>query len=435
MKIFLLCIGFYVALVVFGQVSVARSADDVIPELPQTVVETPRAVAVDRGAQLVSDWMVEPHFSKTGVPSGSCVMTAQYDNGLEVAFKNKGNQLSAMRLRGFASVPETPIIYVGLEFDKKAYGLQSRTTNQQIDASLLSVPAPGQAISDLDSYSIRIGESAYTLSTYGFADAFEDLIDCGQRYGGTTLAVVSEPISVMSMIRGNERQAMPADPVADVVVEDGGEPQALMPELDAADGDDSGEGVGVDINDSSPSQWSAKKGERLKDVLSRWASDAGVALNVNIDKNPMIPNDFSITGTLENAVVGLLATMPKMAHINASMQTEESERQIVAATEKSMTTRKTDATSRKTERWRALQGTNLRKVLQRWSVSENIDFIWDADQEFMVRKSINETTEFSNAVAMLIAQYENQDVRPQATLNEDPDTGKTALIITSSINE
>ena len=427
MRIFYLSIGLYVLLVVFGQFAMAQQADPAIPELPMDKVEV--TVAANTASSLVSDWDIKPHYSATGVPSGECVMSARFDNGLELAFKSKGEQLSAMRVTGFSAPQSQPIAYVGLEFDDKAYGLQSRTTATQIDASLLTVPAPGQKIGDSERFIVKIGETGYPLSTYGFDAGFNDLIACNRRYGGTTLAVVSEPfIGLRPPMMTNEGGLMPAVPVSDVMAGDAGAPEGLLPSLPSSEiAPLSAKPVSTDdMAHDDVSQWTAKKGERLEDVLTRWSEKAKVNLKVDIDKNPMIRDNFSNSGTLDQAVAQLLATIPDMGHINATLQ-ETASQTVVADIQESQVPSQV-----RQERWRALQGTNLRKVLQRWSVSQNIDFIWNADQEFMVRESVNERTEFKNALSMILKQYEAQDVRPVATLNTDPQTGKTALIVTSS---
>ena len=82
--------------------------------------------------------------------------------------------------------------------------------------------------------------------------------------------------------------------------------------------------------------------------------------------------------------------------------------------------------------WRALEGTDLRKVLMRWATREGVDFIWDADQMFLIKKSMKQDTDFVQAVSMVVNQFDDDAVKPVATLNIDPETKRKALIIKSN---
>jgi len=91
---------------------------------------------------------------------------------------------------------------------------------------------------------------------------------------------------------------------------------------------------------------------------------------------------------------------------------------------------KVSKSSSPTNNWRALQGTDLRKLLKRWSAREGVGFVWDADQSFLVKQTVKSETNYNNAVERLLSQYSVQGVRPVATLNIDPKTNAKTLIIT-----
>ncbi len=367
-------------------------------------------------ASIKGDWVIEPHVNKAGVPSGNCTMTAEFDNGVSLSFKSDDGKLSALRVNGFSNESIKPIGFIGIGFDGDTYGLQSRSMPHQIDASLLTVPAPAQAIIGLEQFSVKIGADDYLFSTFGFQNGYNQLMTCEKRHGGTKMAVVSDPIYVR---RGEElKEMMPANPVMPVLGQDleGLEPIGV---------------IGNDRTDANKSLWVAEKGERLETILKRWTDEEGVKLLVDVGKNPIITNDFSFEGDLNTAVNLLISENPNLQGLNTTVQDDVDVR-AVATTIDNQQIASANANNQKqspNDNWRALQGTNLRKVLTRWAQKENIDFVWDADQEFYIRKSVKTDKDFNSVVAEILNQFDGQKVRPMATLNTDPATGKTALII------
>ncbi len=79
--------------------------------------------------------------------------------------------------------------------------------------------------------------------------------------------------------------------------------------------------------------------------------------------------------------------------------------------------------------WRALKGANLQQVLDIWTRNTGAQFIWAADQEFVIQKSISFQGSFDSAIRTLMTQYDGQNPRPHARIDRQPQTGNPVLVI------
>lgn len=81
--------------------------------------------------------------------------------------------------------------------------------------------------------------------------------------------------------------------------------------------------------------------------------------------------------------------------------------------------------------WFAKTGQSVRDVLVEWSLSENVELVWDSDNQFKVLKNLNINKSYEDAVAALLGQYmhENVETRPVGQLYVDPNDGRKVLII------
>jgi hypothetical protein len=170
-------------------------------------------------------------------------------------------------------------------------------------------------------------------------------------------------------------------------------------------------------------------------VLGEWGAKEGVNVAVNLDNNPSVITDFAFDGSFSDAVNKLINDNMEWVGTSPTAILKDGD-----GVETQLTGYKDDGRVKNVRsstavyddyRWRALEGTNLRKVLQQWAVRENVGFIWQADQTFLVRNSVKSTTEFPDAVSSLLAQFKDQSIRPVAQLNTDPKTGEVSLIITA----
>jgi len=405
--------SFYGFLLVCGLTLSASQAsfaqDGPAEEVPE--VASPVA-SVDTAADLVKGWRVSPHRNKNGISTGACVMAATFDNGVELEFKGEEGQLTALRINGFRNDPYT-IGQVLLGLEGQMHGLQSRIKSHQIDSSLLTVPAPAQSIMGVGAFSLVLGDQDYEFLTRDFSDGYDELNRCVTRLTGVTIPVVSEALLALPAADGDLGAMMPSQPLQHVNVDQ------LVPVPVPA------------MTDGGADGWRAEKGERLQDVLVRWTQQEGVALHADLTQNPLLREDFYSSGSLEGAVSELLSSFATMGNTAVGMQSDGAlplmPSTVSAAPQPQMMSNQPVSQSQR--RWRALQGTNLRKVLQRWSVREGIDFVWDSDQEFYVRNSLNKQGDFNGAVSALLAQYTGEGTSPRAALNTDPETGMTSLII------
>lgn len=422
MRIFLSILGVCSALVFFGHSAIAvevEVVEDLTPIPP--MVETETLVA-----QPLSPWMVEEFQRGNGFPTGECIMRANYSNNLEITFKGKTGQLSAIRVRDLNEGSKVKG-FLALGLDGNSYGLQSKSTQGQIDASLLTVPAPAEKIMDLEKYKLRIGADDYFFSTDGFALAYQDLLRCHGYENAKTMQVVSTPRAVpvvleksplkkMKPSKIDDDFEMPAEPIDLVMTKDLGSDDVVDNDLS----------VRMDT-------WQANKGEKLSSVLEIWALQAGVKPQIDLKNDIALDRDFKIFGPLDIAVSQILKdTMGEnstLSYIESADGDVTSIDQIKQGVVNSTRTGSVNNELKDRVKWRALQGTNLEKVLKRWSIKEGVDFVWDADQTFLIKQTMKAMSDYNGAVASILNQYNGQNVKPVGSLNVDPSTGRKTLII------
>ena len=428
-------IGLCLGMCLYGQAVFAMTpqSSDPIPLAPAQKINNLNAIPVDKKsnelseksqvAEVISEWEVDEFRRDNGFPTGECIMRANYTNNLEITFKGTKGQLSALRVKdnSQSGIPRVKG-FLALGLDGNSFGLQSRSISGQIDASLLTVPAPAEKIMDLDNYELRIGTKDYLFSTEGFAYAYQKLLKCHGYENARTLQVVSSPRAMPiktspKVIKLDKETKEPIDVVNATVTND------YLP-----DADDIDENLSVRME-----TWTANKGDKLSSVLETWANKANVKPEINLANDVALDRDFKIFGPLDIAVNQLLNdTLGKNA---SSAYLENSKGNITKISEINMANNSTKALkpidNKPVEmvKWRALQGTDLRKVLKKWSSDENVDLIWDADQTFLIKKTMKTMSDYNGAVAILLSQYSNQGVKPKGTLNVDPKTGRKSLVI------
>lgn len=511
MRIFIFCLAFYSAIIVLS-VTTSAQEDMVIEEAMD--IQEPVQPDIEP-AVIIEAWDIEPFERVNGIPSGSCLMVADFSNGLELAFKGKSGRLSAIRIKAIDRDLRGEIRgFVGLMFDDQSFNLQSKTNGSKADVSLLTVPAAAELILDNSVFTIRIGSDDYFFSNAGFEAGYEALLDCVGDNSLTTLKVVdhSHLTRLIEERRLEAEKAMqveqivPTAPIeeADVVeeVKMDAEPQFMDMPLAMAltqlipsghsfnfDGsvdamavvkwDEEGtwqdrlkraaasQGYTVSIDGTNiriavdqpigllpdedsmavatdeanmpeetpeiamPREWTANAGETVDTVLLRWARQAGVKAQIELDNPPVIAQDFVLTGAFEMAVNQLLEVSTQNRAVKPSAVLDFGDNRVthLSGYEGGIMAQPGQIGM---NRWRALQGSSLRKVLQRWSVKAGFDFLWEADEIFFIPQSVNTTTDFPEAVSLVLSQFEGQPVQPNAVLNNDPQTGITTLIIRTS---
>ncbi len=81
------------------------------------------------------------------------------------------------------------------------------------------------------------------------------------------------------------------------------------------------------------------------------------------------------------------------------------------------------------QKWKALEGANIRHVLQQWAQMEGTKLVWDNSDAFAVLQSLEIRGPFHSAVKNLLDQYQDNQVRPVATLHVDPGSGEKTLVV------
>jgi hypothetical protein len=86
--------------------------------------------------------------------------------------------------------------------------------------------------------------------------------------------------------------------------------------------------------------------------------------------------------------------------------------------------------------WRALKGSSLREVLALWSLDNHVELIWNAEEQYRVRDTLNLNSSYENAVETLLKQFEPDFLspgvrRPVGQLYVDPVQKKKTLVIRS----
>lgn len=449
----------YAAIIVFGGVANANKAEDAI-----AVQTTGWSIMGLNGAQEVS---LNPE---------NCLMQTQYDNGVQITFKATGKKLTALRIQSMQSGMDLQnfVGFVGLGVGKNSYALQSKTTNGQIDATLLTVPNLVKKLKDATVFRLKLGTENTYFALQGFDDGYHRLMVCMGLMPTKTLQVVDHakgmPRPPIATPQVNGDTVMPSEPIEVVQAMELGE---LLPmEMDATDGDVSPLEIvenDIDVNDDAaitmptpitpqpkmdnnadapsvfddaekvietvdakPSdlpEWRAFKGQKLSSVLIAWSEQQGIETHIAMDRNPVLTKDIVSNGSFEMAVNTLLKQTGVANGASAIVKNGDGRVTHVAGYQGGSMINKQASSNNGAARWRALQGSDVRKVLMQWSAKEDVDFVWDAPEIYLVRQSLKAVASYEDAVALLLNQFNGQPTRPVAQLNRDPDTGRTSLII------
>jgi hypothetical protein len=516
----------YVALIFYGGFAIAMQ-----PSVPQSIVplkakpideiqndaksedaktESNNPFAVSQG-----EWRIENVKRDNGFPTDTCVMETTYDNGLVISFKGKSGRLTALRVRHTDTQKAHAIKgFIGLGFDKTSFGLQSRSINGQIDASLITVSNVHERLLTEGFYRLRIGMEDYYFSTSGFEKGYRDLLTCqGKSYDSLkTLKLVQEPSFKPNRPSDQDMPSTPIGPVKSLPImdttgevelvqsseegkdvplalalpmivpsdytftlDDGVDPvqtvswtkQGFWPEtlksaikplghkvfvkdthIRIAPHDEKRD-TGLQVvqeegqlyektakttesSERDSFTWTAREGEKIADVLALWAQIANVNTQIDLENDPVLTKNYRFEGDFQGAVEGLMVST---IGIQAELRDGDEAMMLSKPQEKRDTKNNPINMAQppkisEPQKWRALQGTNLKTVLNRWSVKEGIEFVWQMDEAIMIPQSMKVETSFEQAVTNLLDQYKGRDsIRPIAQLNQDPDTGRKTLII------
>lgn len=461
MRFLFALITIYAAIVFFGGVLSAKEND-----APITIQTKGWDIIGLSGAQEVSQ---KPE---------NCLMQTQYDNGLQVTFKATGKKMTALRVQSMHGGINLNDFkgFVGLGVGKNSYALQSKTIDGRIDATLLTVPNLAEKLKKATVFRLKLGTDNTYFALQGFDDAYHRLLVCMGVMPTKTLPVVNHakgmPRPPVAQPKIDGETVMPSEPVEVVQATTLGEtllpiegvdedanvtkvdaqvkmPTPITPASAINTPEKSNSAVIDDVKDAKDDKapqlsekqvaedekkadlpkWRAFKGQKLSSVLIAWADQQGVETHIAMDQNPVLSKDIVLNGSFEMAVNALLKQTGVGNAASAIVKNNDGRVTHVAGYQgEAMINRDITPQSNKA-RWRALQGTDLRKVLMQWSAKEGVDFVWDAPEVYLVRESVKAVTTYEDAVSLILNQYNGQPTRPVAQLNKDPDTGRVSLII------
>lgn len=218
-------------------------------------------------------------------------------------------------------------------------------------------------------------------------------------------------------------------------------------------------------------KWVGHSGEKLEDVLYGWSSQAGVRLVVDLESDLTLDEDYAYEGKFADAVQGLMShfagdpSMPvsrfKGLEAGKRPEPEALSRAPISLLGDSLDESSTASLSPRapqigkkesklktlgylpsknytavpegfeggTQNWFGLEGASLRDILERWCIDEGVELMWMPGQRFDLKESVRLNGGFTDAVTEVLNQFSADAVRPTAQLNNDPDTGRRALIV------
>jgi hypothetical protein len=185
--------------------------------------------------------------------------------------------------------------------------------------------------------------------------------------------------------------------------------------------------------------WQANAGDDLQETLQEWSSRAGVRVDWQSDRGGQVVSDINVDGTFEQAVQLLMAQNATALGVDASMMGRSLSPQMSlggpsnsAMAPQPITPNLRSNPSRASGRWSAPAGANLQLVLQQWSKDEGVEFLWQSHHEFILKRPVQTSNSYEAALQAILGQFSNENIRPAAQLNNDPQTGKRILFVQSS---
>lgn len=183
---------------------------------------------------------------------------------------------------------------------------------------------------------------------------------------------------------------------------------------------------------ATPTMWEARAGEDMKIVLSRWAERAGYDLQWESDQDGKVAQDMSMSGSFEDAVSQLLAENSAASGIAGHVESAGARKNLAgvaqpvpAPVEQPVQA----AIPAMNDKWAAPAGSSLQATLDQWAARAGVTVVWDDVVSLPVKKTVDVSGTFEQAVQSLLDQYGSDKTRPFGQLNTDPDNGQRTLTI------
>lgn len=386
----------------------------------------------------VSGWSVEKTaFAQTRGLNGvklPCMMAANFDNGYVVRLSGNSGQMLAMavdfRQNVFTQGRKYPAT-IGLNqaggFNTTAIAFSEST----LIFNLRSFNGFYQQLQGAGALTLNVDGNAFVFGLGNMPEALGRLEGCFGPSGGPAITNAGMLSGGLSEPKMPNEQRSPT-----ITVRDWNE--KVQPSAPAT------RPMGVQSTPQMPpmAQWQASAGDDIRATLSRWSNRAGVALAWQSDRGGKVVSDINVNGSFEQAVQMLMAQNSTalgidamMGGSNASMSLggPRSSPVVVSAPQPIMP----DARSNVSEpmalsKWTAPAGADLQVVLQQWSKREGVDFVWQANHSFQLKRPVSGDQSYEAALQAVLSQFSSDGVHPAAQLNNDPETGQRLLVVQSS---
>jgi len=357
-------------------------------------------------------WMVGPTaLAQVRASQGGafpCVMVGQYDNGFIVRLSGGAGQILAMAVDFRQNIFRQGQAYdANLSVDGAAQGSVKGTafSPNVLIFNVRPLPQFYQALQRGQRMDLSLSGNVMSFSLANVGEGLQRLESC---YAAPQSG--AEPVQTASDDPDMRRNAMPRR-----------------------------QGMATDrggINASAPAVWSARSGETVRTVLTRWSAQAGTDIDWRAAGGGLVQQDVQYNGTFEEAVSSLLAAS---GGVQARVQPAASSApsplsalvnrpavEPVAPPAAAML-----PVPQSPAAWTAPRGASLQAVLEQWSRKQGIELMWSASGDYPLKTDIAQNGPFESALMVLLETYSTDRSRPVARLNTDPQTGRKLLMVQS----
>jgi hypothetical protein len=416
------------------------------PVLPVAIPYTKRPDIGAPSFVQAGAWVVKPNqmsevrgLDNVDLP---CMMVTSFDNGYSLRFSGSKGKILAMAVDFRQEIFVRGRKYSGvLALDDGVMRNVSATafTNSTLIFNMREVQGFYGAVSASTGMLLNVENNPMIFRLSGMVDAMQKLEACyiGKPFSnvrsvsasGGALPVPPQPLHGQS-VNNNKSWTDKVEPVPARIARDHQKTQRKAGQV-----------------------WQAQAGNSVRSTLQSWADRAGVDVDWNATGDLDIIHDITVHGSFEDAVQALMAQNAAALGIDANMvgktghmrptalhraYSQQGASASRAALSSSMTSVASSRPSSQTTnyvtggRWSAETGASLQSVLQNWSKKAGVELMWESGQGFAVRSPISTNASYEDALRVLLEQYSDQRVRPQAQLNNDPNTGRRVLFIQAS---
>lgn len=363
----------------------------------------------------VGGWNVEKTaFAQTQGLAGvklPCMMATNYDNGFIVRFSGHSGQMLAMAIDFRQDVftqgrkyPANVGVNGGAGFGVTATAFSEST----LIFNLRPVAGFYQQLGGASVLTLNVDGNVFNFGLGGAPEALGRLESC---FGPSTRPVGALPVGVNEPPKLNAKDMNKSfTPSA---------PSTSAPRVPRAP--------------ASMMNWQASAGDDIRSTLERWSAQAGVALQWQSDRVGQVVSDIQVSGSFADAVQLLMAQNSTALGIDANMRGTS----MAAPVSPMMPPQPISPISvpprpQAVAQWNAPAGANLQLVLQKWSEDEGVSVIWQSHHNFVLKAPVNTAKSYEAALQAMLSQFSNDNIRPAAQLNNDPQTGKRILIVKST---